>query len=134
MKKIFFIAITLLAFNINFAQAPASKEQVLKLITLSGSDSSIKVAQDQVMQMIPKDKQAAFLKEFNATLPGLYDSMATIYMETYNEKDINDMIAFYESPVGKKMSANMGMFTKKIITASQAWGVDLQGLMSKYMQ
>ncbi|MBE0392670.1 hypothetical protein BJQ96_02526 [Flavobacterium sp. PL0002] len=134
MKRLFFTAILLCVVQVNFAQAPATKAQVMKLITLSGSDSSIKVAKDQIINMIPTDKREAFLKEFDATLPALYDSMADIYVEMYNEKDVKDMIAFYESPVGKKMSSNMGTFTQKIIAASQTWGADLQGIMAKYAQ
>ena len=133
MKKLFLMTFVVFAINFGFAQTAPTKAQVMKLITLSGSDLSIKVAKDQVIQMIPTAKQADFLKEFDATLPALYDSMADIYIDMYTEKDINDMITFYESPVGKKMSGNMGVFTQKIMAASQTWGAGLQTLMSKYM-
>lgn len=84
--------------------------------------------------MIPAGKQVEFLKEFDTTLPSLYDSLATIYIEMYSEKEIKEMIAFYESPVGKKINGNMEDFTKKMMVASKAWGGSLQEIMMKYMK
>jgi len=134
MKNIFFAVALFSVFQFSFAQQTASKAEVMKLINLSGSDASMKVAKDQILKMVPVDKQAEFLKEFDATLPSLYDALADIYIETYTEKDIKDMIAFYESPVGKKINASMEPFTKKMMAASQQWGGGLQSIMMKYVQ
>lgn len=134
MKKLVFALALFSIFQMSYAQKSASKSEVMKLISLSGSDASMKVAKEQIIQMIPADKQVEFLKEFDATLPSLYDALATIYIESYSEKEIQEMIAFYESPVGKKINANMGAFTKKTMEASKEWGSGLQGIMMKYMQ
>ena len=61
-------------------------------------------------------------------------NLANIYIEMYSEKDIKEMIAFYESPIGKKINGNMGDFTKKMMGASKEWGGSLQGIMMKYMK
>ncbi|MBP6758001.1 MAG: DUF2059 domain-containing protein [Flavobacterium sp.] len=42
------------------------------------------------------------------------------------------MIAFYESPVGKKMSEKSGELTQKAMKAGQEWGKELQVIMEKY--
>ena len=133
MKKIFYTVGVFSLMQFSFAQQ-ASKSEVMKLITLSGSDASMKVAKDQIMKMVPADKQADFLKEFDATLPSLYDSLADIYIKTYTAQDIKDMIVFYESPIGKKINSSMGPFTQKMMAASQEWGIGLQGIMMKYAQ
>tara|TARA_R110002126_G_scaffold129047_4_gene271728 strand:- start:292 stop:699 length:408 start_codon:yes stop_codon:yes gene_type:complete len=134
MKKVLFALALFSVFQFGFAQQAASKADVMKLINLSGSDASMKVAKEQILKMIPSDKQVEFLKEFDATLPSLYDSLANIYIEMYSEKDIKEMIAFYESPIGKKINGNMGDFTKKMMGASKEWGGSLQGIMMKYMK
>ncbi|WP_367757013.1 DUF2059 domain-containing protein [Flavobacterium sp. WC2421] len=134
MKKVLFALALFSIFQLGFAQQAASKADVMKLINLSGSDASMKVAKEQILKMIPTDKQGEFLKEFDATLPSLYDSLANIYIEMYSEKDIKEMIAFYESPIGKKINGNMGDFTKKMMGASKEWGGSLQGIMMKYMK
>tara|TARA_R110000868_G_scaffold138298_2_gene352222 strand:- start:1976 stop:2383 length:408 start_codon:yes stop_codon:yes gene_type:complete len=134
MKKVLFALALFSIFQFSFAQQAATKADVMKLINLSGSDASMKVAKEQILKMIPSDKQVEFLKEFDATLPSLYDSLANIYIEMYSEKDIKEMIAFYESPIGKKINGNMGDFTKKMMGASKEWGGSLQGIMMKYMK
>lgn len=134
MKKLLFALALFSVCQFGFAQQVASKTDVMKLINLSGSDTSMKVAKEQILKMIPSDKQVEFLKEFDATLPSLYDALANIYIEMYSEKDIKDMIAFYESPVGKKINANMEPFTKKMMGASKEWGGSLPGIMMKYME
>ncbi|MGG7036847.1 MAG: DUF2059 domain-containing protein, partial [Flavobacterium sp.] len=99
MKKLC-IAIVFAAFSqIGFAQQvdEAFKKDVIKVIELSGTAGPMKMAKEQILKMIPSDKQAAFIVEFDATLPGLYEKMAKVYMETYTKADIKAMLAFYES-------------------------------------
>ena len=84
--------------------------------------------------MIPKEKQAAFLVEFEATLPSLYDKIANVYMQEYTHDDIKQILKFYETPIGKKMTEKAGVIAEKNMTASQEWGSSLQGMMMKYMQ
>ena len=112
----------------------AFKKDVLKVIEGSGSTSQMTSALSQIMKMIPSDKQEAFKAEFNAMLPSLNDKMAVIYMETYSKEDIKAMLAFYESPIGKKIKEKSGILTEKSMAASQEWAKDLQPLMMKYIQ
>jgi hypothetical protein len=92
------------------------------------------MAKNQILKAIPAEKQAAFLIEFDAAMPALYDKLAAIYMETYTKDDVKQMIAFYESPVGKKITAKAGEIAEKSMVAGQEWGQGLQAMMMKYMQ
>ncbi|WP_333599852.1 DUF2059 domain-containing protein [Flavobacterium sp.] len=134
MKKFLIAATFAFVSHVGFAQEDALKKDVLKVIELSGSASQMKLAKDQILQMVPKEKQAAFILEFDATLPSLYDKMAKIYMDTYTKEDIKAMLAFYESPVGKKITANAGAVAEKSQAAGQEWGQGLQTMMMKYVQ
>ena len=58
-------------------------------------------------------KHAEFTKDFDATLPSLYDEMTVSYMEVYTKEDIKAMIAFYESPVGQKITAKSADLSAK---------------------
>ena len=44
------------------------------------------------------------------------------------------MIKFYESPVGKKITEKASELTKKNMDAAQEWGLELQGMMMRYME
>jgi len=135
MKKIVLTFALVLAAQISMAQTnEAFKKDVLKVIEVTGSASQMKLAKDQILKMIPKEKQAAFLIEFDASLPSLYDKIAKVYMEEYSHDDIKQILKFYETPVGKKMTEKAGVIAEKNMAASQEWGSSLQGMMMKYMQ
>ncbi|MBN9284391.1 MULTISPECIES: DUF2059 domain-containing protein [Flavobacterium] len=135
MKKIVLTFAFVLAAQIGMAQTnEAFKKDVLKVIDVTGSAGQMKLVKDQIIKMIPKEKQAAFLVEFEATLPSLYDKIANVYMQEYTHDDIKQILKFYETPIGKKMTEKAGVIAEKNMTASQEWGSSLQGMMMKYMQ
>ncbi len=134
MKKIILTFALVLAAQISMAQDDAFKKDVMKVIEMSGSGAQMKMAKDQILKMIPAEKQAAFLVEFDASLPAFYDKVAKVYMDTYTKEDIKAMLAFYDSPVGKKITAKAGEIAEKSQTAAQEWGQSLQPMMMKYMQ
>lgn len=134
MRKLFFTLALICVAQLSMAQDEAFKKDIIKVMQVSGATSQIDVAKAQILKMIPADKQAAFLVEFDATLPAFYDSMAKIYAETYSKEDIKAILAFYETPIGKKMSASAGPLAEKGMAAGQEWGLGLQTIMMKYMQ
>lgn len=134
MKKLLVAVAFAFVTHVGFAQDEAFKKDVLRVIEMSGAANQMKSAKNQILQMVPKEKQAAFIVEFDSTLPSLYDKLATIYMEEYSKEDIKAMIAFYESPVGKKINEKSGVILEKSQAAGQEWGQGLQTMMMKYAQ
>lgn len=134
MKKIIVTFAFVLATQIGFAQDAAFKSDVKKVLEMTGATSQIDVAKKQILGMIPEAKQAAFLKEFDATMPAYFDKITEAYMQEYTHADIKEMIKFYETPIGKKIASKAGVLTEKSMEAAQAWSVDLQAIMMKYMQ
>ncbi|WP_396177390.1 DUF2059 domain-containing protein [Flavobacterium sp.] len=133
MKKL--IITSAFFFIAHFAMAQdAFKADVLKVIQQSGAAAPMQMAKEQVMENIPLAKRADFSKEFDATLPSLYEKIAKIYMEVYTHEDIKEMMKFYESPIGKKIASSMGKITEKSGAAGQEWGMELQSIMVKYME
>ena len=138
MKKIVLVVATVFITQFGFSQQTdeSLKKDVLKVIEVSksGTIGFIDKMRDQIVAMIPKEKQAAFIVEFNSTLPALYDKMAEVYMEIYTKEEIAAMLAYYESPMGKQINAKMDKVVEKTMEAGQEWGLDLQGMMMKYME
>lgn len=133
MKKLFITTAFFLVANFAMAQ-DTFKEDVLKVIEKSGAAGPMQMAKEQIMQNIPLTKRADFSKEFDASLPSLYDKMAKVYMEVYTPEDLKQMLKFYESPIGQKISKSSGEIYKKSTEAGQEWGVELQTIMMKYME
>ena len=134
MKKLIVTFALVLLSQIGFSQDETFKKDVLKVIEMSGAANQMKSAKTQILQMVPKEKQAAFILDFDATMPALYDKIAAIYMETYTKEDIKAMMAFYDSPVGRKINEKAGNILEKTQAAGKEWSEELQGLMAKYMQ
>lgn len=133
MKKLFITAAFFFIAHVAMAQ-DAFKADALKVIQQSGAAAPMQMAKEQVMENIPLAKRADFSKEFDATLPALYEEIAKIYMETYTHAEIKEMLKFYDSPVGKKMASSLGEITKKSTVVGQEWGMKLQSVMMKYME
>lgn len=134
MKKVLFTVVCALLTQIGMAQDEAYKKDIMRLVSMSSSVEQIKLAKDQVVKMIPAEKQAAFIVEFDAALPPLYDSIAKVYMETYTKEEVKEIIKFYDSPVGKKITEKSAALSEKSLAALQDWATSLQPMMMKYMQ
>jgi hypothetical protein len=55
-------------------------------------------------------------------------------MEEYSKEDIKAMLAFYESPVGKKMSEKAPAIMEKSQASMMELQGEIQSMMMKYMQ
>lgn len=134
MKKIVVAFIFVLAAHVGFAQEKPSKEDVVSVIERSGAGGQMNAAKKQILGMIPKDKQAAFLLEFGAMMKQITDKTAEVYMQEYTKEDIKAMLDFYNSPVGKKMASKSEIIAEKSQEALASLQGDIQALVMKYMQ
>ncbi|MDD3005499.1 DUF2059 domain-containing protein [Flavobacterium sp.] len=131
MKKLLITAALVLVTQIGLAQ-DAFKADVMKVIQASGASGPMQMAKEQIMQNIPLAKKADFSKDFDESLPALYDKLAKIYMEAYTHAEVKEMLKFYESPIGKKISNSTGEIYKKSTQAGEEWGMELQSKLMKY--
>jgi hypothetical protein len=133
MKKTIAIFAFMIVAQIAIAQ-DASRADVKKLIELTGGDAQIAVAKKKVLEMIPEAKQTEFLKEFDMSLIGYLAKIEDFYIKEYTSEDIQKMIVFYETPIGKKMKSKAGLQAESSMAAIQSWSIELQGIMMKYMK
>lgn len=134
MKK-FIFTLSFLAFSLaSFAQQPETFEaKAVKLIKMTAGQQ-FDIMTEPIVEMVPEKNREAFKKELAASTEGLYKKMAVVYTESFTEKEIDEILEFYATPVGKKMVAITPELTKKGMEIGQAWGMELQPLMAKYMQ
>ena len=60
--------------------------------------------------------------------------MVPIYDKYYTEEEINQIIAFYNSPVGKKMISTMPLVMQESMAAGQAWGKQLAAKVAQELK
>ncbi|MET1078271.1 MAG: DUF2059 domain-containing protein [Pseudomonas sp.] len=130
----------LLACTTGLAQADAKShaadaERVLKL---AGADKRAVPLYAQVQSMFaqrfaqaqgPESKKAlleSYQAKGNAALDKavgwdkLKPDLITLYTKTFSEQELKDLIAFYESPLGKKMLTSMPALTEQSAKMAQA--------------
>jgi hypothetical protein len=108
------------------AKSNPKLEAVRKLLTIMGST---KVGQQVIEQMIPAMKQSIphvpdrFWDDFRkeAKPEELFEQLVLIYDKHFTEPEIKEIIAFYETPGGKKLVTEMPLVNKEFVAAQQAW-------------
>lgn len=140
MKKILFILVFVLGVSVvtmaQTAQNQPSKEYVAelkKMIVLSGSDATFKVMIPQMFAMmkqqlpnVPVEFWTETEKEMMKTLvDDLVGMLAPIYQKHLTLKDLQEIVKFYESPIGKKMAAAQPAIASDSMKVGQQWGMNI---------
>ncbi|MDO3644631.1 MAG: DUF2059 domain-containing protein [Mucilaginibacter sp.] len=84
-------------------------------------NSSIKIFSANIEEKY-REKFVAKLSEFfdkYLPLDGFREDMARIYAETFTESELNQLTAFYNSPLGKKITVVMPELTQKCMMFDQ---------------
>ena len=122
------LAVGLLCGALILAQGPSVKEQkIRKIIELKGKGTVSLAALDAAMAEIVRSRQAGppnlgekFVTAF--TLDTLTALAQPIYDKNFTEKEIGDLLAFYQTETGKKVITVMPQVTLEIREAAAVWG------------
>lgn len=117
-----------------FTQDAALHAKVAKMIELSGAKTNFDMAIDQMLDLQKMQFSDALSDEFfeefqkEAKKDGfskIVDKLIPIYMEHHTEEEIDGMIAFYESEIGKKMVEKTPLIMQEAMQVGQAWGAEM---------
>ncbi len=142
MKKIitaiFFI---LLIPAVSLAQGDSKyKKSLTTLFEVSGTQEAYKAAIKQMMVMyktskseVPAEIWDDLEKEFLSTsLSDLVDMLAPVYEKYMTKDDLDKIIEFYKTPVGKKYAESTPLITQESMAVGQEWGAKVgQEFMEK---
>ena len=134
MKKLFISAVFVLVANLAIGQTQAFKDDVKKLVTVSGALAEADIAKKQILTMVAADKQEAFIKDFNASLTPIFAAQESFFLAEFTHEEVKQLIKFYETPVGKKLAEKKGKQTESIMPAFQQWSMGLQEMIMKYQK
>ncbi len=93
-------------------------------------DQSIEQQVTSVRRLRP-DVPAQFWTEFGGEMKKeinpqeLMDMIVPIYDKHFSHQEIRQLIAFYQSPLGKKISATLPEIQRESLEAGQEWGLHL---------
>jgi hypothetical protein len=61
-------------------------------------------------------------EEMKQSLPELEEPVITIYDDNFSADEIKQLVAFYESPVGRKIVIQLPQVMQQSVTMGQSWG------------
>ena len=139
MKKLLLIPVFLFAALLGQAQQKASKESIRTLLEMSGSARvGIQVMTNMIAsykESYPEVPQAFwddFLKE--ARPETLVEMIIPVYEKHYTQEEVQGLIAFYQSPLGKKVITTMPLIAQESYTIGTEWGKKLAEQVGKKLQ
>lgn len=128
MKK-FLVAGFVFASVFSFAQT--SKENKIKdLLNLMGVEKNMSVMLDQMIEQykqvfpnVPNEYWSKMTEK--KSVEDLKNLIVPIYSKNLEEKEIDDLIAFYKSPTGKKLIEKLPIIMNESMKVGEKWGKDL---------
>jgi hypothetical protein len=137
---LFLVSITLT--SLSYGQSSPTPQQVAKvqkLVILTGGYEIQKVS-DQLKDQLINSIKASYPKVSGEQWKTLKNNMSTeelevmtarAYFKYYNEQEIDQLIAFYESPLGQKMQKSMPGLQKDLELAARMWSRKQLDMISK---
>lgn len=134
MKKIIFTIFFSFSVLFSFGQVePAYKNKVKLLMQVSGGKDAYDSAILQMFTMfsqqypdVPERFWTEFKDEFiNISTDELVTLISPVYARHLTSKDLDEIIAFYQSPAGKKLASSQGAITAESMSLGQDWGAIL---------
>jgi uncharacterized protein len=91
----------------------------------------VEQSKNTLLQMNPNlfkdldDVANALRKEYAPRMANLRSEIAKIYASRFTEQELKDTLAFYKSPLGKKLLNEEPVFVERSMGAAQEWAVKL---------
>jgi hypothetical protein len=127
MRKLVFALVFVMATGVFGTYAQTKDDDILRLLRISGSD---KLAEQVMDAMILQFQQFdlgipnAFWVKFKEKLDidSLLYACIPPYSKYYTHDEIKQLIAFYESPLGRRSVEVTPLLTQETMAIGQSWG------------
>ena len=113
-----------------FSQDSSKISSIKTLLEVTGSGKlGVQVVQNmfasykQSLPNVPEEFWNEFMKEVNPEV--LTTMIIPIYDKYYSTEEINKMIEFYQTPLGKKVISTLPQIMQESMQAGQSWGKEV---------
>lgn len=118
------------------------KTVLTELMAVSGSMETYKVLVPRMLQMLRPQYAAVSEKdwreleeELNKTAyDELVEMLVPVYQKYLTVKDLEAIIAFYQTPAGKKFGKAVPQITQECMLIGQQWGMQLGGKIQEKLK
>lgn len=129
MRKIYLIFL-MLGF-LTYAQGQPSSD-VQKLIKALGVPQRIEAMREYQRMWTNPEKEKEFMLKFEETVPVFLQNVEAYYLKNYTAEEIKEILKFYESPLGKKITSNAADLNIAYSGAEEKWDDLFNNIYYKY--
>jgi hypothetical protein len=119
------------------AQTEEYAASILKMQKLNGSLATYDMIFNQLKKAKPNVSDSAWtvVKKdvYDIQVEKLNQQLIPVYQKHFTLDDIKALIAFYESPIGKKLAEKTPLITGESMQISQKWGMALMQEIQSYL-
>jgi len=138
IRNLFCIALLLVVSFVVKAQADSFDADIVKMQQLNGASeamfSQIVMQFKSIKPGVTDEQWAAVKKEvFDVEVAELNKQLIPIYKKYFTQDEVKAIIAFYETPTGKKLAEKTPLIAVESMQSSQAWGMGLFGKIQAYL-
>jgi N-glycosylase/DNA lyase len=115
---------------LGFSQDSAKIASIRELLEVTGSGKlGVQAVQNMIasyrqnLPSVPEEFWSEFMKEVNTEV--LTTMVIPIYDKYYSLEELNAIIAFYKTPIGKKVIATLPQIMQESMQAGQSWGKEV---------
>ena len=144
MKKIIStLALLLIVSTTAFCQTDKEYSETLKkYFEISGSNATVSTALDQMMELLKTQLPNLDEKEWGKIYKDIIEESMNEYIEMVipifqkylTKSDLEEMIKFYQTPIGQKFYKSNTSITKDVMSISQEWGMKLSEKLMETIQ
>ncbi len=139
--KTFMLAVLLLSSYSITAQTSDYEKDLEKLLQINGSTAMYNIAFNQIKTALESQKPDVpdslwvnlKTEVFDIEVTNLTKQMVPIYKKHFTQKDVKELITFYETPIGKKLTTKTPLITKDAMQISQPWAMSLMGKFNTWL-
>ncbi len=144
MKKIIStLALILIISSTAFSQTDKEYSLTLKkFFEISGNNATANAGLEQMIEIFKPQFPNIDAKEWDKiyndvikeSMNEYIEMSIPIYQKYLSKSDLEEMIKFYQTPIGQKFSQSNTLITKDLMSVSQKWGMDLSKKMFETIQ
>ena len=140
-RNLLCIAVILVASIVVKAQTEPTDADIIKMQQVNGSAGSIDAMYPRIVAQlkaakpgVTEEQWAAVKKEvFDVEIAELSKQLIPIYKKHFTQEEVKAIIAFYESPIGKKLAEQTPLISTESMQISQVWAMGLFGKIQAYL-
>lgn len=126
------ISAFLVAFATHAQADLAYQNTAMEFVKMTSMDTQFDMAINHLGKDVLSAKKEVFKAEVEATLESLYQETANLYMREFTKAELEDLVKFYKTELGKKLAEKQTVISQKAMLMGVSWGKEVEAIAKKY--